>query len=218
MTTRGRGPQILRGALVSIDQNKPTPTVIPFYYNPAMLKRTMQPQMVGGEQGDRSEAVRFTGAPVETIEVEVELDATDALEKDNPTAVSLGLYPQLAALELLMYPQSAQIVQMDALLAQGTMEVVPLTAPRLIFVWGTRRGLPVRMTNYAITEDGFDANLNPIRATATLSMRVLNYTDLSSGTRDYHQFLAYQQAMEAISGRSAAANPAQLIGADPTTF
>jgi len=218
MTARARGPNILRGALVSIDQNKPTPSVIPFYYNPAMLKRTLQPQMVGGEQGDRSEAVRFTGAPVETIEVEVELDATDALEKDNQTAVSYGLYPQLAALELLMYPQSAQIVQIDSLLAQGVMEVMPLTSPRLIFVWGARRGLPVRLTNYSISEDGFDANLNPIRATVTLAMRVLNYTDLNSNTRDYHQFLAYQQAMEAISGSSAASNPGQLIGTDRSTF
>lgn len=218
MTSRSRGPNILRGALVSIDQGKPTPNVIPFYYNPAMLKRTLQPQMVGGEQGDRSEAVRFTGAPIETIEIEVELDATDALEKDNQTAVSLGLYPQLAALELLMYPQSARIVQMDSLLAQGTMEVMPLTSPRLIFVWGTRRGLPVRLTNYSISEDAFDANLNPIRATVTLAMRVLNYTDLNSGTPDYHQFLAYQQAMESISARNAASSPGQLIGTDPSTF
>lgn len=218
MTSGSRSPQILRGALVSIDQAQPTPVVIPFYYNPATLKRSMQPQMVGGEQGDRSEAVRYTGAPVETIEAEIELDATDALEKDNQTAVSLGLYPQLAALELLMYPASAQVVRIDALLAQGTMEVMPLTAPRLLFVWGTRRSLPVRLTSFAVTEDAFDARLNPIRATVSLGMRVLNYNDLNSGTRDYHQFLAYQQGMEAISGANAAAAPAQLIGTDPTTF
>ena len=76
MSTQSRGPNILRGALVSIDPSVPSPSVIAFYYNPATLKRTLQPQVVGGEEGDRSEAVRFTGAPVENIEVEVELDAT----------------------------------------------------------------------------------------------------------------------------------------------
>jgi hypothetical protein len=204
MTSKARGPNIQRGALVSIDAGNPTPNVIGFYYNPAMLKRSLQPQMVGGEQGDRSESVRFTGAPVETIEVEIELDAADALEQDDPVAIGYGLYPQLAALELLMYPHSAQVVKMEALLEQGTMEVLPLSAPRLMFVWGARRALPVRLTSYAISEDAFDAALNPIRATVTLAMRVLNYNDLNSSAPDYDQFLANQRAMEYTSTLRAA--------------
>ncbi|MEL6823851.1 MAG: hypothetical protein AAFP70_19010, partial [Calditrichota bacterium] len=45
--------------------------------------------------------------------------------------------------------------------------------------------------------DEFDGRLNPIRATVSLNMRVLNYSDLDSSNRDYHQFLAYQQFLEA---------------------
>lgn len=187
LSTCSRGANVLRGALVCIDQNKPKPNVIPFRYDPSMLRRTMQPQTGGAEQGDRSEAMRYTGALVETIDIEVTLDATDT--RENKNAASLGLRPQLAALELLVYPQSQQ----------GTMGVLPLTAPHLMFICGTQQGLPVRLINYAIRENNFDVNLNPACATVTLTMQVLNDTDLNSGAHDYQQFLAYQQELEAIT-------------------
>ena len=104
---------------------------------------------------------------------------------------------------------------MQNLLSMGTMEVAPLTAPRLIFVWGPQRGLPVRINTYSISEDAFDAQLNPIRATVSLAMRVLNYSDLNSNTRDYHLFQAHQQSMEAIA-RQAVTSSAQNIGIDPS--
>ena len=54
-----------------------------------------------GEGGDRSEALRLKGPPVETIKLDAEIDATDQLEfpDQNPNAVQLGIHPQLAALE-----------------------------------------------------------------------------------------------------------------------
>lgn len=74
------------------------------------------------------------GAPVEVINVDVEIDATDQLEQGDTTAVSMGIHPQLAALELLVYPKSRDITQREALLARGTIEVAPLAAPRTLFV------------------------------------------------------------------------------------
>ena len=77
MTTRARGPHTLQGAIVASGGQLPKPQVIAFQYNPATLRRSLQPELVGGEEGDRSQAVRFKGAPVQTIEVEIEIDAAE---------------------------------------------------------------------------------------------------------------------------------------------
>src|SRR2546421_672791 len=103
MTTFPRSPRLLKGALVSVDLGSPLSQVIVFQYNPATLNRSLEPQMAGGEGGDRSEALRFKGAPVESITLDVEIDATDQLETGRGPAISQGVYPQLAALELLIY-------------------------------------------------------------------------------------------------------------------
>jgi hypothetical protein len=218
MSTRARGPRILKGALVAIDPTNPTPKIIAFYYNPTNLRRTLQPQMSGGEEGDRSQAVRFTGAPVETITVDIEIDGTDLLEAGDAVTTEMGIYPQLSALELLAYPSSNQVNQTQSLLAQGTIEVAPMTSPRVLFVWGSKRGLPVRITSYNITEEAFDGNLNPIRATVSLSMRILNYTDLSASSPDYHQFLSYQQSLEAMAPYATLSNARTIIGVNPASF
>lgn len=218
MTDQARGPRTLRGALVSVPQAGGSPQVIAFQYNPATLARGLQPQISGGEEGDRSMQVRFTGAPIQTIEVDVEIDATDSLEREDPVAVQFGIAPQLAALELLVYPTSTDILQRDALLASGTIEVALLPAPRTLFVWGPQRVVPVRLNSYSITEEAFDSSLNPIRATVTLAMRVLTYSDLDSSTRDYHQFLAYQQNLEQLARVAATGRATPPIGVDASSL
>ena len=201
MTNRARGAKTLKGALVSVSGSGAV-NMITFQYNPATLKRTVQPQMVGGDENDRSEAIRFTGAPVQVIQVEIELDATDQLDKGDPTAVQSGISPQLSALELLAYPDLDQVNQNQSLLESGIIEMAPLTAPRILFVWGPNRVLPVRINNYTITEEVFDANLNPIQAAVSLSMRVLNYSDLTSDNKEYHQFMVYQQNMITLANQA----------------
>lgn len=214
--TRARGPHTLKGAFVTVDPASPSPQVIAFHYNPASLRRSLQPQQVGGEEGDRSEAVRFTGAPVQTITVEIEIDATDRLQIGDPAARALGALPQLSALELLVYPSLAQVNQVQAQLAQGVMEVSPLTAPRTLFVWGEKRVLPVRINSYEITEEIFDSRLNPIRATVTIAMRVLTYSDLDSGNREYFEFMSYQQALTMMAAQvPPMTSAAGRLGVDP---
>ena len=199
MPQRDVGIKTVKGGIVSIAANDPTPKIIAFRYNPSALKRELQPQMVGGEEGDRSIAVRFTGAPVQTINIEVELDASDQLGAGDSNAEQYGLLPQLATLELLIYPTSQQINQMQAQLNNGIMEVGPLIAPRTLFVWGSKRTLPVRLGSYSINEEIFDSALRPIRATVTLSMRVLTYLDVDASNPDYNQFMAYQQTLESMA-------------------
>src|SRR5881275_555947 len=92
-------PRVLKGALVGLDPFNPVSRVVVFQYNPDSLTRTLQAQ-AAGDNAAHSEAMRLKGAPVETIKMEVEIDATDRLEKGDPLAAALGIHPQLAALEM----------------------------------------------------------------------------------------------------------------------
>lgn len=173
--------------------------------------------MLGG-QDDRAQTVRFTGAPVETISVEVEIDAADGLEKGDATTTAMGIYPQLSALEVLVYPLSSRVVSNTQLLATGTLEIGPYVAPLTLFVWGQRRVVPVSLTSFSITEQAFDPNLNPILATVSLEMRVLSYSDLASGAPGYNQFMVYQQTKEALAAAGITGNASQTIGVDTSRF
>src|SRR5215208_6442646 len=102
-------PRIVKGALVGIDIFNPLPSVVLFQYNPDTVTRTLQAQTAGTE-GARSEVTRLKGAPVETIKFDVEIDATDQLERADGLATATGIYPQLSALEMLLYPKSALVI------------------------------------------------------------------------------------------------------------
>lgn len=193
-------PNLQKGALVSVATTG-TRTSIPFQYNPDTLRRTLQPQLVGGQQNDRSQMVRYSGAPVETISVEVELDYVDASGVANAAAPSLGVYPLLSALEILAYPPSSVVVSNAALLSSGTLEVAPIPMPLTLFVWGQQRCVPVALQSYSITEQAFDNFLTPIRAVVALEMRVLSYSDLATANPGYSQFMVYQQNKESLAAQ-----------------
>jgi hypothetical protein len=198
MTTFPNSPRILKGALVSIDTVNPVPNVIIFQYNPDTLTRTIKPRSPGGDAA-RSEAQRLTGPPEETIKVDVDIDAVDQLEKSDAIAATLGIYPQLSALEMLTYPSSALVIANTALLAAGTIEIIPPDAPLTLFIWGAQRILPVRITDFSITEEAHDQALNPIRAKVGLGLRVLSYNDFSITNPGYYIFLAHQVVKETMS-------------------
>ena len=153
-------PRVISGAIVGIDPTDPKPLVIIFQYNPDSLSRTLQPQM-GAEGGDKTEALRLKGAPVETIKVDIELDAADQLERDDRTARDMGLYPVLSALEMLIYPRAQRVITNTQLLALGTIEILPPVAPLTVFVWGPKRALPVKLTEFTITEEAYDLQAEP---------------------------------------------------------
>jgi hypothetical protein len=198
MTTFPGSPRLLKGAIVAIDPFNPLTSVILFQYNPDSVTRTLTAQTTSGESG-RSEVMRLKGAPVETIKVDVEIDATDSLEKADPVATSMGIYPQLAALEMLLYPKTSLVIANSALMLAGTIEVIPPEAPFTIFIWGPKRVLPIRINSFTITEEAHDPNLNPIRAKISLEMRVLSYSDFSVTHPGYAMFLSHQVIKETMA-------------------
>ena len=212
MSTFPNSPRVLRGAIIGVDMFNPVASVVVFQYNPDTLTRTLQAQTAGAEGSDRSEALRLRGAPIEEIKLDVEIDATDQLEKVDPLATSLGVYPQLSALEMLLYPKSALVIANTILLAVGTIEIIPPTAPLTLFVWGPKRVLPVRLTQFTITEEAYDVNLNPTRAKVGLGMRVLSYNDLSITNPGYALFLAHQVVKETMATLNSATSLPQLAG------
>jgi hypothetical protein len=196
MPTAPRSALHLRGALVAVDPDTRLPSVVLFQYNPTTLTRTLE---VKNGEGGGIEALKLYGAPVETIKLEAELDATDRLEWSEPSALADGLHSQLAALELLAYPRSAAVIANTALLAAGALEILPPQGPLILFVWGAKRVLPVQIKEFTITEDAHDTRLNPLRATVALSLRVLSYDDLPSGHQGHALFLAHQVAKEVLA-------------------
>ena len=108
MTTFPKSPRHAKAALLFMDPATGHYTgIIRLQINPSQLTRTLKVRGAGAEGGDRSEAMRLTGPPVETMKVEAELDATDKLESpdENEDAVEFGLRPELAALESMVYPE-----------------------------------------------------------------------------------------------------------------
>jgi len=141
------------------------------------------------------------GPPVETFKVDAEIDATDQLEvpDQNPNTVQNGIYPQLAALETIVYPSST-ILQNNFNLSQaGTLEIMPILAPLPLFVWSANRIMPVRITDLSITEEAFDPKLNPIRAKVSLGLRVLSIDDLYFTDKGGSLYMVYQQQKESLA-------------------
>jgi len=210
MSAFPESPRLLKGAFVGIDPLVPVPNVVVFQYNPDTMTRRLEPRAVSAE-GDRGEAYRLTGAPKETITLTVELDATDQLEQANPLTTAVGIYPTLAALEILLYPKSATVIANDVLAAVGTIEIVPLQGAMTLFVWGPQRILPVRLTSLSIAKEAHDPLLNPIRAKVELSLTVLSYQDLSIIDPAYTLFLAHHVVKE-VMALTNVFNSAQSIG------
>jgi hypothetical protein len=208
MTSFPGSPKLVRGGLVSLD---PTTgrllRVIALQYNPDTVTRTLQPQGIGAEPGDRLEALRLKGPAHETIKLEAELDATDALEHpdQNTIVAENGLHPQLAALELLIYPTSASLIATDQRAGAGTIEIAAVEAPLTLLVWGRRRVVPVRVTEFSVTEEAFDTMLNPTRVRVSLGLRVLSTDDLGFAHRGGALYLLYQQQKERLATLSPSA-------------
>ena len=191
-------PRLFKGAIIGLDPFNPLASVIVFQYNPETLTRSLVAQTSGGD-ADRGEALRLKGPPEETITLKVEIDAADQLEQAQPTATTMGIYPVLASLEMLIYPKSIPTIVNEALMAAGVIEVVPPEAPLTLFVWGIKRVVPVRVTTFSINEEAYDPNLNPIRASVNLGLRVLTYHDLGLLSAGGALFMAHQIVKEVMA-------------------
>ncbi|HEY2504512.1 MAG TPA: hypothetical protein VGI68_24650 [Mycobacterium sp.] len=202
-------PRLVKGGIVTLDPDTSViRSVIALQYNPDSLSRTLQIQATpGGQDGVRVDALRLRGPAVETIKVEAELDATDQLEfpTQYPLAVQYGLHPQLAQLEMLINPTVETLIADDNMANAGTLEIIPLEQPLTMFVWSKSRVVPVRLTEFSITEEAFDVQLNPIRAKVSLGFRVLSVDDLGFDTPGGQLFMSYLTNKEALAAQATSA-------------
>jgi hypothetical protein len=81
----------------------------------------------------------------------------------------------------------------------GTLEIIPLEQPLTLFVWSRSRVVPVRITDFSVTEEAFDVQLNPIRAKVSLGLRVLSVDDLGFDTPGGHLFMSHERVVDAGS-------------------
>jgi hypothetical protein len=180
----------MKGALVVFEAPVvPVPTnIIVFQYNPETMTRKIS--FPGGDAAEKGgnqsvgpcrvagDSRNIPQLPVENFRLTVELDATDQLEEQDKVTQALGLQPALAAMELLLYPQSAVVILDKILALFGSAFITPPRSPVVLFVWGPARVVPVMVTGLTITEQAFDQLLNPIQAKVDLEMRSLTDREL----------------------------------------
>lgn len=114
----------------------------------------------------------------ETIAFDIRLDATDKLSEGDPLAAAFGVLPQLATLELMVHPKSSSLLgaAVDALLGldeEGFSFAKRSNPPMILFIWGHKRVLPVNINSMNITETEFSTLLDPIRATVSVNLTVI---------------------------------------------
>lgn len=189
----------LKGSLISYDPgSQQVISKIAFQYNPQELSRSLKPRAYQGKQGKD-----LIGAPEQSINTTVRLQAVDRMiaetKNGQPAKAGLGLYAQLAALELLLYPQSSVIDAYRTDLDKGTKGAVPASAYPVLFQWGPQRLLPVRLTSMEVKETLFNIALSPIAADVTLAMAVeyiieakdMAYTLLQQNLMDLESIAEY---------------------------
>jgi len=194
-----RSPLVQKGAIVFYQLPDLLPNIIVFQYNPDEVTHSLQGK--SGGAGGRGDANRVNGPPEETFSFAVEIDAADQLEQPalNALTVETGLYPIIAALEKLLYPPYPTVIANEALALAGSSFIASEQAPLTLLIWGQRRVLPVQMQSLSIKEEAFDQKLNPIRARADLSMRVMTYRDLDVTNTGYWVYLAAFTQKEALA-------------------
>ncbi len=205
MTGLTSSPRVIKGGLIVMAPGGgAVRNTIALQYNPDTLTRSYQVQGVGGDGGgERAQPFRLKGPAVETIKVDAEIDATDQLEfpDKNANAVAFGIAPQLALLEALVNPSVDELLSVAAQADGGTLEILPPEAPLVLFVWSKNRVVPVRVTDFSVTEEAFDPSLNPIRAKVSLGLRVMSTDDLGFTHKGGTIFINYLRIARGAGGQ-----------------
>lgn len=205
MTRYADIPKPIRSGIVVVNPDTGVPQrIIVLQFNPDTLERSVSPQSAGDSgdsgsggtgSGDRNEALRLKGPAQETWKFTAEIDATDQFEIAAPD----GIHPQLATLEMLVQPTTAQLRAASKLAQNGTIEISPIEMPLTLFTWGSKRVMPVRLTELSVNESAFDVNLNPIRASLSIGMKILTVSDLPAGHRGADLYMAHLAQKERLA-------------------
>ena len=176
---------LLKGALIEYGSDflGPLPNVVLFQFNPEKLTRNIQipPRPVGGANRETSQAGEPT---IEKITLQASFSAADQLNTNDKLARVMGVGPRLAALEKMVHPAGklsgligAAIDAVGDALGiggdDGARQPIPREAyPRILFVWGPFRLLPVVIDSMNIVELQYDFLLNPTQADVDISLSV----------------------------------------------
>jgi hypothetical protein len=206
-------PYLLRGALVEYGVNLvgPIPNLVIFQFNPETLTRALNIPPRPSGTGSR-EVSQAGEAPVERITLTAHFSAADQLAADNVLARMFGVGPRLAALEKMARPPAAgggllgkALDAIGDMLGMGgddaVVQNVPReTYPRVLFIWGLTRVLPVTIESMTITEQEYDFLLNPVRAEVSLGLSVIapdpcSDDEIAKGAREYSDLARDVQAV-----------------------
>jgi Contractile injection system tube protein len=188
-------PKILRGAFVEYGLSVQR-LFVGFQFNPEQLSRSRSlsfgapaSAQAGAHNGSLRDFHRqyssltklrddqVVTVQEETISFDIRLDASDKLDEGNEVAEKFGIAPELSALELLLHPKEESLVgqALGSLLgASGGFSFARKPNPPLVlFIWGRQRVLPVNINSLNITEVLYNPELNPVRATASVSLTVI---------------------------------------------
>jgi hypothetical protein len=197
--------QYFRGAFIEFTSAflVPIPNIILFQYNPETLTHTWSPATAaapgGGAAGPGAgNPLAVTGNPGEEFSFSLALDSQDIIADGSPPAAALagisGIYPTLAALEMLLFPSTSTGGSALALASSvggsllgggsssGVSRSVPVSVvPTVLFVWGPGRILPVRVTSLRVTEKLYDPTLLvPTHADAEIGLKVLTQNEIDA--------------------------------------
>ncbi|MFD2180468.1 hypothetical protein [Veronia pacifica] len=189
-------PNYVKAGIVLLDPSSGEPTnAIPMLINPESLSTQFSIKSPTASE-TRTEPLRLNGPPTETITFDAMLDATDALERGDKDAISHGIGHYIAALRSLISPTKRQLLTNDTRAKEGRLTIIPMVQPLPVFSWGARRRVPVVVSSLSITEEFFSAQLNPLRAKASLSLQVLTVDDLGFDHPASSLFLDYLDGLE----------------------
>jgi hypothetical protein len=136
--------------------------VIALQYNPDSLSRTLQIQAVpGGQDGVRVDALRLRGPAIETIKLEAELDATDQLEFPNQFRWRCNTACIRNSRSSRCWSTPVETLLADAMANAGTLEIIPAGAAAHALRLERSRVMPVRLTEFSVTEEAFDPEPQP---------------------------------------------------------
>jgi hypothetical protein len=204
---------LLRGALIEYGTSLigPIPNVVIFQFNPESLSRTLQipPRPTGATQRETTQAGEKT---FETVTFKAHFSAANMLDEDKVLAQMFGIGPQLSALEKMVLP-STKIAGLlgaaldaigDALGGGGDdapAQPIPREKyPRILFIWGPSRILPVTIDSMSISELEYDSILNPLRAEVDITLSVIAVDNcsgdvLAKGALEYSTIAKEAQAI-----------------------
>lgn len=178
---------LLKGALIEYGANLvgPIPNAVIFQFNPETITRNVEipPHPSGATSRENSQAGEI---PVERINLVAQFTIQETLAARNPLSLAVGIGPQLAALEKMVRPSGVLTNLLnkaidavgDAVSGGGssppTQPVPRESYPRILFIWGLTRVLPVTIDSMSIAEKQYDRLLNPIQADVTLGLTVIS--------------------------------------------